>query len=249
MKIEKYFYQKWWFWFTIVLLICSNFTCLLISDKSLQSSIIAIIGAWVSGIATIFIGVIATRQNKRYKQDSDEHIKKQYDFEVYKQIIEIRTNYVENIKKQLNSFCENFDFAFVTSRLAKLQVLFQENPLMSDTSEPSEILDFQARLKLHYLDLKQAVMDDWNKQEYTETFCKALDKYFSELHVFISTINYKDLPKTIGNINSTMCELQLELMKQKNNVIVQLDVDLNQVLLEKSGDLDFIKKHYNYLNK
>ena len=104
MKKEKYFYQKWWFWVTIVLLICSNFTCLLISDSSIQSSIIAIIGAWVSGIATIFIGVIATRQNKRYKQDSDEHIKKQYDFEVYKQIIEIRTNYVENIKKKLNSF-------------------------------------------------------------------------------------------------------------------------------------------------
>ena len=200
MKNEKYFYQKWWFWGIILLFIGANFTCLLISNSALQSSIIAIIGAWVSGIATIFIGVIATRQNKRYKKDSDEHIKKQYDFEVYKQIIEIRTNYVENIKKQLNSFCENFDFAFVTSRLAKLQVTSQENPHLTETSEPSEILDFQARLKLHYLDLKQAIMDDWNKQEYNETFCKALDEYFSKLHVFIGTINYKDLPKTIENI-------------------------------------------------
>ena len=133
--------------------------------------------------------------------------------------------------------------------LVLIQVISQENTHLSETTEPYEILDFQAKLKLHYLNLKQSVMDDWNKQEYNELFCKALDEYFSKLHIFISKINYKNLPKTIENINSTMSKLQLELMKQKNNVIVQLDVDLNQVLLEKSGDLDFIRKHYSYLNK
>ena len=65
-KTEDYFYQKWWFWVVIGVIFAGTWALLFIKDIDLRSSIIGICGVWGSTIATIFIGIIAARQNERY---------------------------------------------------------------------------------------------------------------------------------------------------------------------------------------
>ena len=65
-ETERYFYQKWLFWIIIGVIFAGSWAFLFIKDMNLRSSIIGICGVWGSTIATIFIGIIAAKQNERY---------------------------------------------------------------------------------------------------------------------------------------------------------------------------------------
>lgn len=61
------FYKKWYFWLIISLIFVSTCLLILIPDINLRTTIIGVCGIWGSSIATIFIGVIAERQNERFE--------------------------------------------------------------------------------------------------------------------------------------------------------------------------------------
>lgn len=252
---EQYFYSKWWFWLIIIALIVINSCCLFIKDKTLLSNLLTIISGWISGIATIFIGVIATRQNKRYKQDTDEYnrkqeelIKQQYDFETFKHIMDARTTYIKNTKGQLQNFLIMFDNKKITSLLAEMETV-KNSVRFEDSNYAQRIINFGDDLTPHYLDLKQNILNDWNRTSINDDLVKALDTYYTKLATKIKLLNYLKIPDEIKEMNESLSEILVDLYKEKQKYITELDVDLNQVLLQKTGDLNFIKKHYTYLKE
>lgn len=250
---EEYFYQKWWFWFIITIIFVCSFLLLLLPDEN-KSNIISLVGAWISGIATLFIGIIATRQNKRYKKDSDdfnnkqfELVKKQYDFEAFKQIIDYRTNYIKNVKKIIDEFCQKYDFGFVTSRLANIVVKINFDKNSQDVTEVNELMEFNRKFKSDYVKVKTEIMNDWYTTNFNVCLCEALDSYYVKLATFIQKNKYDDLSNLIAKINETMTIEQISLFRCRNDYFKQLDLDVKNILLSKEYGIDEMKEHYHLL--
>jgi hypothetical protein len=253
-KKGKYFYSCWWFWIIILVLIIANFLLLLSKDNML-GNILTIISGWISGIATIFIGIIATRQNKRYKLDTDEYnrkqeqlIKNQYNFEVFKDIVSRRSKMISNIKDELDIFCNKFNYMNISALLAEIYAINLENPQakISETPQIKQLYNYQSEITLPYTKVKQMINNDWLYTKRNYDLIEILDKYYIQYVEMLRNIDYTNIQKTIESINKTMGELALKLMQKKLEYTAFLDVDLNMVLLQRGQDLDFIRKHYSY---
>ena len=209
------------------------------------------ISGWVSGIATIVLGCIAFWQNRQYKKDSDELMAKQYDYEVFRHIVDKREKFIEDIKSRLYQFCDRFNIRKITLLLAEMQVLYNENPNrpFNEAKQAVYILQFSEELSLDYVDLKQMIIDDWCKGPYTDDLIKTIDKYYIELQTDLRNLDYSSISNTIKSFNEKYSGLFLDVLEQKNKYISWLDVDLNNILTTKSGDLNFIKEHYSYVKE
>lgn len=72
---KKPFYKSWWFWLSIVaLLLCVGNILLAHLYKTESANIFTAVSGWVSGIATIVLGVVAVVQNRKYKEENDRII-------------------------------------------------------------------------------------------------------------------------------------------------------------------------------
>lgn len=84
--------------------------------KDCGTNIFTAISGWISGIATLLIGVIAFRQSKDYKEENDRFIKYQNDEQWKKMYYDMLTGYIadtRDFEKCLNDFalinnCEMF---------------------------------------------------------------------------------------------------------------------------------------------
>ncbi len=65
-KTKKSFYKLWWFWLIIGVIFVGSWFLFFISNLDVRTSIIGILGVWGSTIATIFIGIIAAKQNENF---------------------------------------------------------------------------------------------------------------------------------------------------------------------------------------
>lgn len=120
-KNERYFYQKWWFWITIsIILCCANIAYAIWGCKTEnKSDILTAISGWISGVATLVVGIIAYRQSEKYKLENDEFIQEQKD-------LAWRNNYAELVQRfaeQLNEHLTNLSKYYPH----KLEALFLKN--------------------------------------------------------------------------------------------------------------------------
>ncbi len=72
--MKKPFYKTLWFWLAIgsILLFIANIICAIIFRGTCGANIFTAISGWVSGIATIVLGLIAVWQNRKYKEANDK---------------------------------------------------------------------------------------------------------------------------------------------------------------------------------
>ncbi|MGN1201520.1 MAG: hypothetical protein ACI4R8_04630 [Candidatus Caccovivens sp.] len=235
-----------------VLLCAANIVLSCFYRSNDGANIFTAVSGWVSGISTIVLGVVAVKQNKKYKQENDEFnkkqeelIRKQYDFEVYKNIVDTRRKYVEKIKQDTNEFCQNFNYMIISSKLASMHAFKEQVGV-----QPSiQINEFDAGIVTPYLDLKQSIANDWNKKQTNDDLIKTLDNYFLGIKVGIKGVDYYHIENSIKQFNEKMSPLYLELLENKNRYITELDVDLNMILTNKSEDVNFLKEHYSYLKE
>ena len=103
------FYKKWWFWIIISsILCCVNIAYAIWGCKTTnKSDILTAISGWISGVATLGVGLIAYRQNKVYKEENDkiEELHRQCDWR--KEQKEIVKLYLENIIKAYEDLKES----------------------------------------------------------------------------------------------------------------------------------------------
>lgn len=72
---------KFWIIVAIILMIINVITSFVWNDQF--TNIFTTISGWVSGIATIVLGLIALHQNKAHKIENDKNLKKEYDLSVF----------------------------------------------------------------------------------------------------------------------------------------------------------------------
>jgi ABC-type iron transport system FetAB permease component len=114
------FYKKWWFWIIISsILCCVNIAYAIWGCKTTnKSDILTAISGWISGVATLGVGLIAYRQNKVYKEENDkiEELHRQYDWR--KEQKEIVKLYLENIIKAYEDLKE-YQYSKVIEEMIK----------------------------------------------------------------------------------------------------------------------------------
>lgn len=66
--------RKWWFWSSVALILfCGNILYAIFAPESdLKASLLTTLSGWISGIATIVIGIIAALQSQKYNKDHEE---------------------------------------------------------------------------------------------------------------------------------------------------------------------------------
>lgn len=256
---DRYFYHKWWFWVIISMLFLGSGTLFLIKDTNFLGNLIGLISAWMGVVATIFIGIIATHQNKKYKEDGDEFnhkqeeltqkqqelVQKQHDFEIYKNIMDVRIQYVNKVKQDLQNFVVDFDYKKIVNILAEMEVCKNEKRF-EETDYSQRIMEFKDRLCPFYIDLKQAILNDWRRTDTNMQLGDLLDDYFITLTESIETINYLNISQVIAKMNQTFANKLLEIYRKKQTYVTELDVDLNMILTTRSEDLNFVQEHYTY---
>ena len=114
------FYKKWWFWIIISsILCCVNIAYAIWGCKTTnKSDILTAISGWISGVATLGVGLIAYRQNKVYKEENDkiEELHRQCDWR--KEQKEIVKLYLENIIKAYEDLKE-YQYSKVIEEMIK----------------------------------------------------------------------------------------------------------------------------------
>ena len=221
------------------------------------ANIFAAISGWVSGIATIILGVIAVVQNKKYKQENDSFmqrikeenealITRQTNQTIFNNIMNQRCNFVETAKHRLHTFIKDFDFRKVTLWLAELQVESNNaNLVIDDTSSAALIQHYYKDIAVECSDLLQFIKNDWYKSEVKGRMYDVVKDYV-ETMILLQPKNYSQIQTTIKQITAQCAQKFEELIKTKNEYITWLDVDFNMTLTTKTGDIDFVKSHYSY---
>lgn len=104
-----------------ILLFCANIICAIIFKGSDGSNIFTALSGWVSGIATIALGIIAVVQNKKYKAENDKftNYQQQRDWLIEQKDL-IKAN-LENILKSYSDIKEYQYSKLINARTLNLQ--------------------------------------------------------------------------------------------------------------------------------
>ena len=220
---EKYFYLKWWFWTIIIVLFAITWLFLRISDIDLRTSIIGICGIWGSTIATIFIGVIATKQNDRVE------------------IRERKEILIREIQQEQRQFIEEFSKTFDYENFYDLLFAYLS---YEDTFEDIQKKVFYTLNLIGKLNQFEKNLEMIN---YSRICLKSFMEGYKEFKKFVTTklIKAKQIKivdeKTAKTYRQYYTKLAKKLNEQlinmnqlKNAVIFEMQFAINQVVNSKT---------------
>lgn len=162
--MKKPIYNCWWFWVIVIgaTALCAGNIMLAHFYKESGTNIFTAVSGWVSGIATIILGIVAVVQNKKYKEENDRYlsaqeelnkrnIKEQQDLtwrNSQYQLFKFYVNTLNNIKNSLNenyfSLIHNDLVVLPTSEETFTKFIFRKNLLRNKLKELRDFL-FQSQ--------------------------------------------------------------------------------------------------------
>ncbi len=243
-KTERYFYQKWWFWVAISsILCCANLAYAIWGCKTdNKSDILTAISGWISGVATLAVGIIAYKQSEKYKKENDYAIEEQYNFEAAKLLIESRTYFISDIKDKLNLFVKKYDCNLLRFKLSEIQSL--RNPTFTSIEQNHLereveyfLNDIQAKGTQICTFLQNDVVQSSQKQKLEDALQILIDEYSKYEKINLQMVNAYILPK------------HNNLLDAISDYLIFLDKDLESILIKDIRDVPFIKQHYSRLKE
>lgn len=214
---KKPIYKCWWFWLitmgAFLLFVCN----ILLAHfyKSEGANIFTAVSGWVSGIATIILGVIAVFQNKKYKDENNRVLAMQNE-ENTRLINEQKDLAWRNLQYQLYSYYLStlrqskkvlfqYDFFKIHNNFLSLeatnqsyvQIIFEKNMLLE---ELKSILNFLLSSK-YFIDDKDLVYE--YAQNYFDNVKKYVDFIFEQKYTKCAQLFHsKSLTKEQSELKS-----------------------------------------------
>lgn len=223
-----------------ILLMIVNFAFAIIFPGDSFSNIFATVSCWISGIATIVLGVIALYVNARYKKENDDYLSKQEELawksekraaiELYReQVVRCYQNFTEyNFADLLYQLLLNqekpeapiYDVALINKiRAEKHNLVFNLTICKYYFSLKAELFDAHSR----YLNLLFEMIDDYEKMIFDKEYKKAeklqeayvevinlFNLHISHINVFLSTTLYSKNKNELKKILDDMRQKQLD---------------------------------------
>lgn len=142
------------------------------------ANIFTTISGWVSGIATIVLGVIAIKINAKYKEENDDFLLKQDEMfwkSEKKSIIEL---YREQVIKCYNDFSK-FNFAEILNQLVSnennLEAPLFKLSIVSKIENEKHNMFFTLTICKYYFSFKKELFESYS--EYLTLLAKMVDNY------------------------------------------------------------------------
>ena len=224
-----------------------------IKDDILASLVATVISGWVSGVATVLVGIVAVIQTKKYNEMSDCFIKKQYQMEKCKNIIQTRIHFVNTLKNAAEKYMRKCNPAFMQLELTNIA----SNPSGIDVYSATRktITNYFIILKMETSELLHSIELDYNNSDIRNVAIDSLTNYFKSFQTLIDT--EKKMDNFCLHLDKFMdCLLEKEINKsystaEKNlsSYIVHTDMDLNEAVFYKSDDIKFLEKMFSPKNE
>lgn len=229
-----------------------NFVFVLSFSQCENIGLIAtIISGWVSGIATLFVGIIAALQAKQYNDSNSEFIRKQFDLDKSKSILQSRLLFVDNLKKAWAVFCESAaPYRFCND-------LYATNAITDTTQKNitvmNIIIEASIAISNSYLKLNNVIALDYSNIGKKKVVIDAIKSYRDEFIKHFKdrkNLNYyqshvEELAKVL---NGNFANQFNEITKLCNEYILNCDYDINYCIVNKSDDVDYLIKRFNPQN-
>jgi len=220
-------YQRWWFW-VLSILVSSALVFNLVASVvwgNEQANLFTAISGWVSGLATVSLGLIAVWQNKRYKEQG----------EIYnKQILDL------TIKPEL--------YVNETRGITQSQVLQQNDCIYYFIASGNKIYEFiinNLTLPVVKFNIDSLKLIDLGNDKFINA------KYQIGLNT-LSTIFYKDDAFVIKfNLNEDYCDKKIRLVftltfqntyNMNYRKIIEITKDGDSLVFYKIGKTEEIKE-------
>ena len=143
-----------------------NFIFAIIFHGENGANIFTTISGWVSGIATIVLGLIAIKINAKYKEENDEFLKKQEELfwkNEKKTIVEL---YREQVVKCYNNFTM-FNYAEILNQLIanenKIESPIYNLSISSKIETEMHNMFFALSICKYYFNFKKELLDSYGK--------------------------------------------------------------------------------------
>lgn len=236
----------------VLLVIGVVFSCLLcivniflaVEIPSKGANIFTAISGWVSGVATVILGVVAVVQNKKYKEENDDNVKKQYDFELFKLIIHQREQYISRITVLLQNYVTQFDYKRIIPIIEEIGALYHPQFKHTQTVELKGKLDFFYReLSSINAQLVQFINTDLVLSTEKEDILESLKKY--ETTVLSNKFFAENMINpAILNLHQQIGKPYENLKETAQKYLDYIYNDLINSIIEKATDIEFIKRKY-----
>ena len=232
----------------IVLIVANILLPLIWIDEKATAIIVSVVSGWISGIATLLIGVIALFQTKKYNEANDLFLNKQYKLEKCKSIIQSRLMFVDNLKKAWNAFRESANSASIR---VKLKSIIDSNQFSPKNVTKDQIAsEIRLPLRADCSALSTVVKCDYRKSDERE---KAIDK-LNEYRELFNSIFSKDSLNGDLTLVSLACNTKLvyaytDLVHVFDEYVQRCDIDINEAITKRCDDYDRLSSEYSVDNK
>ena len=232
-------------WLIVIgsLLFVANMVCSIIFRGENGANIFTAISGWVSGIATVILGIIAVVQNKSYKEENDRVLQKQSEENVkfiasQKDIAwrntqyQLLTLYLSTLNKH-SEIAKQYGFGKIHNDIISLPVcaqsfttiIYEKNILVDElTAVKSFLLSSK-----YYIDNKEELYNSC--LEYLSQAKKFFDDtFFRQYRWFVKT--YKEVPTTEEQKKNNL------MLKEQSNQIYELGKTFRNKLSEHIYNLN-----------
>ena len=215
------------------------------AKENVTQIIVAVISGWVSGVATLFIGVIAACQTRKYNDSNELFLKKQFELEKNKTLIQSRLLFVDNLKKAWNAFRDSANPAKVLSKT----LLIKSSSLSAAEIKKATfhtILEHQLINRAYFSNLKTVIDCDYKDSVEKNETLKVLAEYRDLFNSVMGDGAKNKDPKALqSDCLNVLKDKYLELVKTIDGYVFMCDSDINDSIANKSDDSAYLSSSYS----
>lgn len=244
------------FIFIAILLVACNILLVFvwINDTNNQTLVATIISGWVSGIATLVVGIIALLQTKKYNLLNDAFLKKQFTLEQCKNIIQNRILFVNNVKAAAEKYMTKCNPGFMELELTNIL----NNPMGIDN-----YIKTRRCLTSYFIDLKVATSEllhlielDYNNCQQRNDVIDSLENFFDKFSSALDTD--KKINDASMNVDALISKLMDEIKindlyanveSSLSAYVVHADMDINEAIFYRNNDIVYLEKMFSPKNE
>ncbi len=214
------------------------------ANNPIAQIMVAAFSGWISGIATLFIGVIATLQTEKYNQANDWFVKKQYEIEKSKSLIQSRLLFVDNLKSAWNSFRDSANPGRIITSLLSI-----DEPINSKKAQQITVqiaLDAQFTNRATYSNLLRNIKCDYRDSEERDNSSKMLDEYRELFNSVLGEDKYTNNPQSLIDVCiGDLKDKYLSLVELMDEYVLMCDLDINDAIVNKADDFEYLSSRYS----
>lgn len=230
----------------IFLMLVANITLVFFEDK-ISSNVFTIFSGWVSGFATLAVGIIAAMQSKKYNDSNAKFLEDSLMLEKCKSIVANREKYVENFILLYSDFKKQYKVSIVSNE----QDLRRVSHLSTTKEKLTTLIALQIGEFVHWditfiTCIRLDPMKSWQK----DLALEAMKKYQQDLKSIskmIDNLDNKDITATkIDEINKISIDYYGKILSALDKYYVFLVENMNQTLFKKYNDYEYLIANYSF---